>query len=76
MILRPPRSTLFPYTTLFRSPKAIGFIYKNNEGNNPLDSYVNTVDEVERITGIDFFPALPDDIERTVEASYNLKDWK
>lgn len=61
---------------LHKKPKAIGFIYKNNEGNNPLDSYVNTVDEVERITGIDFFPALPDDIERTVEASYNLKDWK
>src|SRR2546430_11136108 len=24
MIRRPPRSTLFPYTTLFRSPKAVG----------------------------------------------------
>src|SRR2546430_5336581 len=24
MIRRPPRSTLFPYTTLFRSPAAIG----------------------------------------------------
>ena len=24
MIRRPPRSTLFPYTTLFRSPKGIG----------------------------------------------------
>src|SRR5258707_10386652 len=24
MIRRPPRSTLFPYTTLFRSPKSIG----------------------------------------------------
>src|SRR3712207_8739275 len=24
MILRPPRSTLFPYTTLFRSPSAKG----------------------------------------------------
>lgn len=62
--------------SLHKKPKAIGFIYKNNEGNNPLDSYVNTVDEVERITGIDFFPALPDDIERAVETSYNLKDWK
>src|ERR1035441_10216811 len=25
MIRRPPRSTLFPYTTLFRSPGALGF---------------------------------------------------
>src|SRR3712207_7741211 len=24
MIRRPPRSTLFPYTTLFRSPEALG----------------------------------------------------
>src|SRR3989475_5032432 len=24
MIRRPPRSTLFPYTTLFRSPSAVG----------------------------------------------------
>src|SRR5256885_12798784 len=24
MIRRPPRSTLFPYTTLFRSPRAVG----------------------------------------------------
>ena len=31
-------------------PKAIGFIYKNTSGNHPLDAYVNSVDEVERIT--------------------------
>lgn len=62
--------------SLHKKPKAIGFIYKNNEGNNSLDAYVNTVDEVERITGIDFFPALPDDVERVVEASYNMKEWK
>lgn len=58
------------------TPKAIGFIYKNASGNHPLDSYVNSVDEVERITGIDFFPALPDDIEKKVEAKYNLKLWR
>lgn len=62
--------------SLHRNPKAVGFIYKNNEGNKPLDSYVNTVDEVERITGIDFFPALPDDVEKAVEASYDLKAWR
>lgn len=36
-------------------PKAIGFIFKNLSGNHPLKNYVNSVDEVERITGIDFF---------------------
>lgn len=58
-----------------RQPRAIGFIYKNTSGNRPLDSYVNSVDQVERITGIDFFPALPDDIEKKVEAEYDLKQW-
>ena len=56
-------------------PKTIGFIYKNASGNHPLDSYVNSVDEVERITGIDFFPALPDEVEDKVEATYNLSLW-
>lgn len=59
-----------------RPPRAIGFIYKNASGNRPLDSYVNSVDEVERITGIDFFPALPDKIEQKVEAEYDLKAWE
>ena len=56
-------------------PKAIGFIFKNTAGNNRLDKYVNSVDEVERITGIDFFPVLPDDVERRVEAQCNPELW-
>ena len=56
-------------------PKAIGFIYKNGDGNRPKGDYANSVDEVERITGIDFFPALPDDIEKKVEAVCNPADW-
>lgn len=58
-----------------RPPRAIGFIYKNTSGNHPVDSYTNSVDQVERITGIDFFPALPDDVEKRVEASYDWKQW-
>lgn len=58
------------------TPKAIGFIYKNEDGNRPKGDYVNTVDEVERITGIDFFPSLPDNIEKKVEAKCNLDDWE
>jgi len=57
-------------------PKAIGFIVRNNEGTKKKDQYVNTVDDVERITGMDFFPALPDDIENEVEAYANLDDWR
>jgi len=57
------------------SPKAFGFIVRNTEGNKKRDLYYNSVDQVERITGIDFFPALPDDIENKVEAEANINDW-
>lgn len=56
-------------------PKAIGYIIRNNEGTKKRDQYINSVDEVERITGIDFFPALPDEIENEVEAYANIEDW-
>ncbi|EJX10079.1 DNA/RNA non-specific endonuclease [gut metagenome] len=62
--------------TTSKPAKSIGFIYKNTSGNRPLDAYVNSVDDIERITGIDFFPALPDPLEKQVESSYNLKLWK
>ena len=56
-------------------PKAIGFIYRNESGNRPKSYYVNTIDDVERITGIDFFPTLPNKIEDEVEAMSSLEDW-
>lgn len=57
-------------------PKAIGFVIRNNEGKKKRDQFINTVDDVERVTGIDFFPALPDDIENKVESYANIEDWK
>lgn len=58
------------------NPQAIGFIFKNESGNHKLYKYVNSIDEVERITGIDFFPSLPDEIESIIEAKYDLKAWE
>ena len=57
------------------TPKAIGFISRNESGNRPKSYYVNTIDDVERITGIDFFPALPDKVENEVEATSSLEAW-
>lgn len=57
-------------------PAAIGFVIRNNEGKKKRDQFVNTVDDVERITGYDFFSALPDDIEDVVEATASIEDWR
>ena len=60
---------------LNKKPKAIGFIYPNVGDHHDMIDYVKTVDEVENITGIDFFYNLPDDIENQVEAVSNFNKW-
>ena len=55
--------------------KAIGFIYRNEGRKQLMENAVCTVDEVERITGIDFFPSLKDDVEERVEAEATLSRW-
>jgi len=55
--------------------KAIGFIYRNEGKHQTLQQAVRTVDEVEALTGIDFFPALDDATENRIEASAQLNDW-
>ena len=57
-------------------PQAIGFICRNQsqKGRKKTD-FVNSIDEVERITGYDFFSKLPDNIENKVEAKADINEW-
>lgn len=57
------------------SPKGIGFVRRNTDSFTRKDLYVNTISEVERITGITFFPLLPKDISDGIKYKANLKDW-
>lgn len=57
-------------------PKGIGFICRNTDGNRQKDLYVNSVKQVERITGITFFPNLPSDVINAVKNNANLEDWE
>ncbi len=56
-------------------PKAIGFIYQNEGRKQKMSEAVRSVDEIELLTGFDFFPALEDATERKVEAEARLSDW-
>ena len=56
-------------------PKAIGFICENAPNNFHIEDYVCSVDKIEQVTGIDFFPFLEDSIENKVEAQSNIKIW-
>ena len=56
---------------LIQSPKktcALGFFFENEAGQRPLNEYLVSVDYLEQTTGIDFFPALPDELENLLEA--------
>lgn len=60
----------------FASPaRAIGFVYPNMKCPGNMENYSTTVDEVEKITGIDFFSSLPDDVEKEVESRASFKEW-
>jgi endonuclease G len=55
--------------------QAIGFYFKNEAGTRPLRNYARNIDEIERLTGIDFFHLLDDSIENQIEARYQLDAW-
>ena len=56
-------------------PKAIGFVYPNQATSREMRSYCVSVDDVEKATGIDFYPKLPDDTENRVERACNPAAW-
>lgn len=55
--------------------KAIAFLIPHKESDKPLQNFVVSIDKLEKITGIDFFPELPDAIENKLEASTSYKNW-
>ena len=63
---------LSPNTT---PKKAIAFICPNRSCGGTMQSYAVSVDEVEKRTGMNFFNALPDEIENRIEATCNLNQW-
>ena len=58
------------------NPCAIGFVFINDGRNmSNFDSYAMSVDEVEKITGFNFFASLPKKVETKVEAM-TYSQWK
>jgi len=60
--------------TSTKPARAIGYIFENNASERPYKTY--SIDQIEKITGIDFFPGLPDNIEDVVESRYDSKEWR
>lgn len=54
---------------------AIAFVIPNKNCAGDFWQYAMSVDELEQITGLDFFSLLEDDIENRVEADCNPRPW-
>jgi endonuclease G len=58
-------------------PLALAFLMPQNvKGNESLNRYVVSIDEIEERTGLDFFSQLPDELDEKLEASTSSKEWQ
>lgn len=55
--------------------KGIGFLLPNEKSDLPLASFAKSIDEIERIIEMDFFPGIPNDLESQLESQSDTKDW-
>lgn len=56
--------------------KAIGFIMNNEASSKGLMELAVTIDSIEKVTNLDFFPMIPDELENKLEGSINKNLWK
>ena len=54
---------------------AIALILNNQGSSSSLKSFVTSIDNIEALTGIDFFSSLSDDIENKLESAINTSIW-
>lgn len=64
---------LAPYAN---PPRGIGFLMNNGTNNGGVQTAAVSIDQIESITGYDFFAKLPDEIENDVEAQCAYHEWQ
>ncbi|MEL6135474.1 MAG: DNA/RNA non-specific endonuclease, partial [Bacteroidota bacterium] len=57
------------------SAKAAAFLLPNKKSDERLSDYMVTIDSLEALTQIDFFPQLPDEQERALESQTFVNSW-
>ncbi|MBD3723265.1 MAG: DNA/RNA non-specific endonuclease [Flavobacteriaceae bacterium] len=65
------------YKVLLAKDKSrmIGFLVPHKDSDKPLYEFVVPVDTIEKMTGIDFFPNLEDELENKLESKGDYKGW-
>ena len=55
--------------------KAIAFLMPHEDSEQGLYQFVTSIDKIEELTGIDFFPEIEDGLENKLEASTSYSNW-
>ena len=63
------------FKTILVGKQTIAFVMHNHNNNENLQKCALSVDDLEIISGIDFFSELDDDIENQIESTYTLNFW-
>ncbi|HNX74691.1 MAG TPA: DNA/RNA non-specific endonuclease [Candidatus Rifleibacterium sp.] len=57
--------------------RALAFLIQQDvTGKEPIDSFLTSIDEIEKLTGLDFIAPLADDIENSLEAATPGRLWQ
>ena len=65
----------FKIVVNYTDRKAIAYIMPQETSNYPVEYFATTIDEVEKLTGIDFLANVDDDIEAVLESQKDVKHW-
>ena len=63
------------FKAVLANDQTIAFVMHNHNNNENLQKCAMSVDDLEVLTGIDFFSELDDNFENQVESIYNLRTW-
>lgn len=58
-----------------KNERAIGFLMPNQRLAYPTESFVKSIDEIEELTGIDFYHNLPEALETKLEKMTDVTPW-
>ena len=58
-----------------RRQEAIAFLVPHQKSKQTIKHFAVSIDSVESVTGIDFFPALPDHVEQAIESQCCFDAW-
>lgn len=73
--ITPPKTAFYKALLKGCQGDAIAILVEENKGGLELKEYIISIDELEQITGMDYFHGLDKSLQEIIEAEYNLEFW-